>query len=74
MSKEEKLENLSRKMDALRIDIRNLIAKHNLGVQPVNEFDGMEAFLNSSHFLSVDGEVWFPETISEIFVNCITKN
>ena len=71
MTKEEKFELLSNKVNLIKRDLKNIITKYDLRLNPINEYESMEAFLSNDHFLVIDNQTWFVETISEMFANCM---
>lgn len=59
-------ENKKKKIDKFKIELKALMNKYNFGKHKSHNYNGMEEYCGSDYYFTVNGDVWYGETISEI--------
>ena len=54
------------KINEFKEELKDLMNKYNFGKQEINNYNGTDDFCGTDIYFTVDGYVWYGETISEI--------
>ncbi|MCH8067839.1 MAG: hypothetical protein IID16_01000 [Candidatus Marinimicrobia bacterium] len=63
---EKEFEARKAKAIAFKNELKDLMAKYNVGKHESDNYDGMEEYCGTDYYFVIDGEIWYHETISEI--------
>ena len=62
----EYVENRKKKIESFKTELKAVMAKYNFGKSESDNYNGMEEYIGTDYYFTVDGEPWYGETIAEI--------
>ena len=65
-SEELELENIKKKIEAFKTELKALMNKYNFGKYQSDNYDGFEEYIGTDYYFTVDGKPYRGETIAEI--------
>jgi hypothetical protein len=65
-SEELELESIEKKIEAFKTELKALMNKYNFGKHQGDNYDGMEEYIGTDYYFTVDGKPYRGETIAEI--------
>jgi hypothetical protein len=64
-------ENREKKIEAFKTELKALMNKYNFGKYESDNYNGMEEYVGTDYYFTIDGETWYGETITEILDDII---
>jgi hypothetical protein len=65
-NEELEFENRKKKIEAFKADLKALMNKYNFGKYESGNYNGMDEPCGTDYYFTVDGKIWYAETIAEI--------
>lgn len=65
-NEELEFENRRKTIDSLKADLRATIDKYNLGKIENDQYNGMEEYIGTDYYFTINGKPFYGQTIPEI--------
>ena len=67
MDKDElEFENRKKVIDNFKGELKSLMDKYKFGRKEIDQYNGMEEYCGTNIYLTIDGEAWYSQSLSEI--------
>jgi len=66
-------ENASEKIKSFRNELKDLFDKYDFGTHESDNYNGMDEFCGTDLYFTVDGYIWYGETVEEMIKENIKK-
>lgn len=63
---ELEFENRKKKIEAFKTELKALMTKYNFGKYESDNYNRMDEYCGTDYYFTVDGGIWYSETIVEI--------
>lgn len=70
----EYTENRKKKIEAFKTELKALMTKYNFGKSESHNYNGMEEYIGTDYYFTIDGKPWYGETIAEILDEIIGEH